>query len=367
MPRRKRLRTWGRLRKGAHAVDVYSDGRAVFLYDESHTTTIRESGAFAEASSGPGAARRPALRALAQQGVLVVYEQPVDDGVRLEVLVGPPLSEKEKGGVRWLAPQRARLWLPSGRLRVDSPDTLPGGDGEQRSGRIQVPPGDYLLVLHRLDVDATARLLNADVDGPLEVVTLTPLDRTSAPAPVAPMLLYEGSAEWSWPGRYSVEGKRFRGLALFNGADSQVLLNLDRAAAGRLGLRAGMGLTLSVEELALSIEGFLIEDEVRPDVLAMAPTTLAVVRAFGALSPRAKNELPKDVAGGEWVRASDWFGAFRVRLPEAARQTEILRFFRLGRGTPIPEPRQMEWLPAEARLRSRPRLPGGYLRALGLA
>jgi hypothetical protein len=366
MPRRKRLRTWGRLRKGAQAVDVYSDGRAVFLYDESHTTTIRESGAFAEALSGPSAARSPALRALAQQGVLVVYEQPGDDGIRLEVALGAPLSEKEKGDLRWLPPQRARLWLPSGRLRVDSPNTLPGRDGEPRPGRIQVPPGDYRLVLHRLDVEATARLLNADVDGPLEVVTLTPLDRTGPAAAAAPLLLYEGSAESTWPGRYSVEGERFRGLALFNGADSQVVLNLDRAAAGRLGLRAGMGLSLQVEALDLSIEAFLIEEEARPDVMAMAPTTLAVVRAFGALPPRAKKEFPRDAAGGEWVRAADWFGAFRLRLPEAARQMEVLRFFRLGRGTPIPEPRQMEWLAVEARLRPRPGLPAAYLRAVGL-
>lgn len=369
MARGKRLRTWGKTRKGALAIDVYSEGRAVFLYDEAHAGRIVTSGAFREALGGARASHR-ALQELVKEGLLVVYEQPGDAGVSLEVMVGPPLTEKERGKLRWLAPQHSFLRLPSGRLRVDSPDTLPGhtDETEEVPGRAEVPPGDYLLTLHRLDVDAASRRLGAEIDGPMEIVTLTPLGSTDRRPDGPPILLYEGSADTSWPGKYTVEGRRFRGLVLFNGADSQILLNLDRAAARQLQLRAGMGLRLRVAAVPLEVEAWVVSDERLTNVFAMPPATLKIVRVFAAVPERTKKkEFPHDPAAGEWVRAADWYGAFRVKLPEAARDTEILRFIRIGRGTPIPHTLQMEWLPAEVDVVDRPALPAAYLREVGLA
>lgn len=373
MPRR--LRTWGRTRKGARAVDVYSEGRAVFLYDESESRRIQESRALFVPLTVEGASSNEALRALAAEGALMVYELPGDGGVRLEVLVGPPLTPKETAKLRWLRPQHARLTLPSGRLHVDSWDTLPAAlysappheESEERGALVEVPPGDYLATLHRVDDDATSRKLNVTLDGPTEIVTLTPLAAAEARPDAAPLLAYEGSADASWPGRYSVDGVLFKGLALFNGAESQILLNLDREAAARLKLRAGMGLRIRVGSPNLVSEAFLTREETSTAVFSMTPETMKAVRTFGDWPEKEKRGFPRDVAAGEWIRPGDWFAAFRVRLPPAAQAVEILRFTRLGKSTPIPAENQMEWLPAEVEILPRPNLPGGYLRKAGLA
>jgi hypothetical protein len=373
MPRR--LRTWGRTRKGAQAVDVYSEGRAVFLYDESQAAPIRESRALFTPLTVESAFSNAALRALAAEGRLFVYEQPGDSGVSLEILVGPPLTPKETSKLRWLRPQQAWLTLRSGRLRVDSWDTLPGAlhstppheENEEQGALVEVPPGDYRVTLHRVDTDATSRKLNVDLDGPAEVITLTPLGPAEVRPEAPPLLAYEGSADASWPGRYTIEGGTFKGLALFSGPASQILLNLDRAAAARLSLHAGMGLRIRVSHPALVSEAFLTSDQTSTAVFSMTGETLKAVRAFGDWREEASDAVPGDVAAGEWIRPADWFAAFRARLPPEAQAVEILRFTRLGESTRIAPELQMEWLPAEVEILRHPNLPPEYLTRAGLA
>ena len=371
MPRR--LRTWGRTRKGAVAVDVYSEGRAVFLYDQAHATRIGESRALFTPLTVESAPANAALRGLARDGHLVVYEQPGDSGVSLEIVVGPPLSAKETSRLRWLRPQESRLSLPSGRLRVDTWDTLPPvlhsapphEEPEEKGAVVEVLPGDYRMTLHRVDTDATSRKLNVDLDGPSEIVTLTPLRPEDARPETPPLLAYEGSADSSWPGRYSIEDGVFKGLALFNGAESQILLNLDRAAAARLGLRAGMGLRLRWVDPPVASEAFVTREETAA-LPAVAPETMRAMRAFGEWREEGTHDLPRDVAAGEWIRPADWYAMFRARLPPAAQEVEILRFMRLGESTRIAPEQQMEWLPVEVEIRPRPALPDVYLRKAGL-
>lgn len=375
MPPRKRMKTWGRTRKGAHRVEVYNDGRAVFLYDESHAARIEETRALREPLSSQNADSNDALRRLAEQGVLVVYELPEDNALALEVVVGPPLGAAEMAKLPWLKPQEAVLRLPSGTLRIDSYNTLPArlyaSDAEPEAeddepARVQVAPGEYLLTLHRVDTAAAQRKGNLVLDRPDEIVTLTPLDRAVRPASIAPLLGFEGSADLTWPGRYTVAGRVWNGLALFQGS-SQLLLNLDREAGRALELRAGMGLRIEVPDLKLRIEALLTDDERTGGISPPRPASLRAMRAYGEASDGEKKAFPRDKAAGEWIRAADWYDAFAVKLPESARDKELLRFFRLGTGTAIPGERESEWLPAAVEILTRPNLPEDYLRRLGIA
>ena len=259
-------------------------------------------------------------------------------------------------------------------MRIDSWDTLPPAlcsappyeDTQEEGVVIDVPPGDYLATLHRVDVDATSRKLDVDLDGPAEIVTLTPLAPADPRPQAVPLLAYEGSADHSWPRRYSIEGHAFEGLVLFSGAESQILLNLDREAAARLGLRAGMGLTIRASSPAVVSEAFVVREETSTAVFSMPPEMMRAMQAFAEWREEDATAVPADVSAGEWVRAGDWFGAFRARLPPGTEAIEILRFMRLGESTRIPTGQQMEWVAVEVEVLPRPNLPEPWLRKAGL-
>ena len=175
--------------------EIRNSGLLIFLYDEANAAAIRA--ANPAVLSGYGrkeAAKDEALQQLAAQGLLVAYEL-VQDGDRVvEVAVGPPLSAREKQRTAWLPAQRALLSLPSGKLRIEpydyfrlSPDwDLWVRDHRERyrtemeyhGAMLKVPPGRYLLTLHRVNWDVLDGRGEADQAAkagvPSEVVTLTP-------------------------------------------------------------------------------------------------------------------------------------------------------------------------------------------------
>ncbi|MGH7569478.1 MAG: hypothetical protein ACREL9_11040 [Gemmatimonadales bacterium] len=372
----QRIRTWGRTRKGAQRIVVYNEAHLAFIYDESQTAVLQRSGALSDAPNLETAPASERLRRLAEEGVVVVYELPADDPISIEVVVGPPLTEREMSSLPWLKPQPALLRLPSGRLRVDSMNTLPAPlyalppypkAPDPEPGLVEVPPGDYVLTLHRLDTDAASRRRDLAVDGPNEIVTLTPLAQAERPGAIAPLLAFEGNADLSWPGRYTIEGRIFKGLALFQGADSQLILNLDREAADALGLRAGMGLQIAVSSLGIEIESFLTDDQFTDEISPPRKATRHALRAFADTPERERRRFPRDLAAGEWVRAADWYHCFGVRLPASCRTKEFLRFFRLGRATRVAGALQSEWLAAEVEVLPQPNLPESYLRRIANA
>src|SRR4051812_30286063 len=103
-------------RPGSQRVELSAEGTNVYLYDEGRTVALRKERASEVVLGGSGAAWEKKLAKITRDRSLVVYELPSDDGVRLDVMVGPPLSAKELKEGKWLAPQITRLALPTGKL-----------------------------------------------------------------------------------------------------------------------------------------------------------------------------------------------------------------------------------------------------------
>src|SRR5262249_10586200 len=126
MPSKKRAgRKTGRaqsvfFREGEARVKVANSGLEVWLYDEQNLNILCESPAFVAFLRG----EEMPLKVLFEGGLLVSYSLYQDDALDVAVLVGPPLSEQELSVSRWLAPQRAFLQVPSGRLCIESNDSL---------------------------------------------------------------------------------------------------------------------------------------------------------------------------------------------------------------------------------------------------
>lgn len=179
------------IRAGARRAEVYNSGLHVWLYDEANQDAIVRDGAVATLVAEGEDEAEGALRRLARAGTLVAYALQQDDSLRVDVLVGEPLTAAERKGGRWLAPQQAFIRLPSGRLRVESDDALRlvAGDSPTDEGAtIAVPPGDYLLTLHRVDLEALAEAGVEGFDGAHEVITLT-AGAVAAPRRNGPWLL----------------------------------------------------------------------------------------------------------------------------------------------------------------------------------
>jgi len=253
---------WLGIRPGAYRLDVYNEATLVYLFDEAHLELLKQSGAdFQGGFSEEEAEVDERLRRLARDGLYVAYELQQDDEVAVEVVVGPPLTRKELTVARWLKPQRAFLKLPSGKLRIDTANTLPIHDEEQedRPGIVVVPPGDYVLTLYRIDwTEMKNDGLVADGrpwHGPEEVIVLTPsLDSRSVRN--KSFLRYPKPANDIWQGRYEIAGNKFYGLAMTQYWWDNINVNIDRAAADKLGLRPGMSFCLEVADFVFEVVHF---------------------------------------------------------------------------------------------------------------
>lgn len=168
---------WGRVRADAHRIDLLAEGAALFLYDEAHTTAIA-----GDLPRHPGSVADPAHARLARAGRLVTVLLEGDGAARAELAVGAPLTGKERASMAFLDPQEALLDLPSGRLHVETPSTIPIPriDPDAAPGFVtDVPPGRYRLTVYRRDWTRNKR-----EQGPHEFLTLTPLGKgESVPTP----------------------------------------------------------------------------------------------------------------------------------------------------------------------------------------
>jgi hypothetical protein len=231
------------LRSGETVVKVFNSGLEVWLYDEANRDTIRRSGAMNFMSGPPKderalAAQTKAFAAALKAGRLVGYSLQQDDELQVAVIVGRPLTKQEQSVARWLEPQRAFLRLPSGKLCVESNDACrigPEPPGE-KGAVVKVPPGDYRLTLYRVDYEALKRD-GIPWKGPQEVVVLT---AGGKPADAAKDLLpFEQRRDLDWVGQYRITGKRADALVWMPDYWDTFSLNLDRAAAAKLGLVPG--------------------------------------------------------------------------------------------------------------------------------
>lgn len=119
----------------------------LWLYDEVHAPTLRDSGVLDPYD--PLAATK--YRALAKQGVMVGHPLGASSSVVVSLRVGHAPSIEQLAalhGGRWLAPLTALLDAPSGQLCIESRDRLmaqPPDAETEPSGCLTVNPGRYRL------------------------------------------------------------------------------------------------------------------------------------------------------------------------------------------------------------------------------
>lgn len=235
----------------------------VFLYDAAHADAVRERAArFFRGVGDDDAECQRALQALAAEGKLIVYETEDDAGTQAEIMVGKPLSAREKGERRWHKPQKAFLDLPSGVLRFEGWSSLgvhPDEEPMEEGAAVELTPGRYAVTLHRAE--------NADEDEASEIIVLTPTGEEHMPR--ADALLEIPLSTHPEPGTIT-EGV-FSGLVL--GHESQELdwdvakekarnvrmlrVNLTGDQAEELGLRSGMRLVLEAD--GRTLEAYFME------------------------------------------------------------------------------------------------------------
>ena len=235
------------LRANGHRVELYNEGLSIFCYDNSKEQEINDSG-FIEHYIDSAAGVDGQLKAMADDGSMVIVGLEQDDPVVIDVVIGKPLSPKEKKLGKWHKVQKAFLSLSSGKLRMDSFNTLamyPDNTGHP-GALIDVPPGDYLFSLQRLDLDSLELSESEENLSPTRrqlpqmFVCLTPAADAKVPRKRQAALAFEDAVGKGrmWLRDWSVGGKVFSGQANWMGT-SEVRTNLAKKSVHELGLRWG--------------------------------------------------------------------------------------------------------------------------------
>lgn len=176
-------------RDGSALTESYNSGLVVFLYDESYMEAINEASPKILEYFDDVSHEDPALKKLAEEGVLAVYTLAQDDELAVEVSVGPPLTGEElKGFPSDLPPATTLIKLPTGRLCIEGYDSLRVGPEaeyiEEEGSVVEVPPGEYTLTVYREDPfygdDDDEDYDSEDKERPTQIITL------SNPAQVPP-------------------------------------------------------------------------------------------------------------------------------------------------------------------------------------
>lgn len=298
------------VRKGASRLDLKNEGLVVFLYDEANRGQIADRGVslIGGFSGGASELEDETLAALAAKGLLVAYELFQDDDITVEVAVGRPLTQKEAKSARWLPVQSAQLSLPSGRLCVETYNSLRLGSEppEAAGGVVEVKAGNYLLTLHRLDRDAVEEAGIDDADLPDQFIVLTPIAKSKRPASAPAMLLAAPLETASSPPQYEIQDGVFYGRIRFWPDGVVYTLNLDREAANLLGLVAGKWLRLTVESLALELHAVYLGENlrewnaVRSRLAAQIPPPIL----FAEASWLSDSELDRDLLFGQPIKGN---------------------------------------------------------------
>jgi hypothetical protein len=317
------------IRPDAQRVEVYNEGLCVYLYDAGHADRLRgmlASGRYGAANPDQdffSNLSEPAFgAAVAADGLAAAYELLQDDPVATEIAVGQPLTDAELAGARWWPPQRAFLDLPTGRLRIDTPNTMPlDPDDPQDPGVVvTVPPGRYVLMLYRIDEDAMRRESVKKYKGPVEFLLLVLSDQAAPVDGGSPILPYpEAPEDLSWVGAYAIDGKAFTCQVNFWDFWEFIRVNLNAAAARQLGLHCGSVLRLRAARL--TIDAIFLGDWEREEYLLR----------YG------QDRLDRQLAGRREVAIGGWqdFG-----------DTTALSFFRFRAAKAVPEKYHETWIPA---------------------
>lgn len=239
-----------KLMASAQRVKVFNSGLEVWLYDPSFRAPLKASGAF-ETDAGEGVFEK-AMRGFVQKGRIMAYSLMQDDSIDVAVSVRKPLAPAELGSIPWREPQVGFLRLPTGRLVIESNDSLtlrklkPTDPGAE----ITVPPGDYLVTLYRVDWDALAED-EIEWDGPSEFITLT------SGAMAKPVRGQPAVLAWEKPesndASWKIEGGLYAGAAIFDDDLMAMRIAIGQEGVSQLGLLDRSVTLLSVPELNFEI------------------------------------------------------------------------------------------------------------------
>ena len=227
-----------RLREGARRFELYNDGDVVYLYDFGSADQLRQSQAV-KVILGDIEAREKRLKEIEKQSLIVVYELMQDDSRDIELAIGPPLNSKEKKVGKWHRAQRTLLNIPSGKLRIESPNSLTIGEDDptDEGVTLDVPPGDYVLTLERVNWEEME--VDEETILPTEFLSLCPISEAKPQKPKA-FLSWAGVVgdRAKWESDWKVSDDEFRGRMKATW-DGNLAMNFTPAAAAKLGARVG--------------------------------------------------------------------------------------------------------------------------------
>ena len=244
-----------RVRKASKRAAFYNEGPVVFLYDSSHVSAIRESGAEILEGYGERTADDPALLELASQGQLLLYELYQDDEVEIELIVADKISADERARLSAHTHCPAGwIWLPTGRLFLDGYNTLRAGNEEitDQGATVAVPSGYYSVVVYLGNGE-----LAQNSDHPQDVLLLRPLKRKPTgrhPAIIRDRTSTPRSAEGG-VGYGKITDNVFNGLVYFVPDTYVFAVNMDPKTAGALHLRAGSTFSFEIAGGELVLPG----------------------------------------------------------------------------------------------------------------
>lgn len=235
------------MRAGGTRLHLFNSGLEVWLYDEANRDTIRQAAPDSGAGGMPGDFEK-----LTKKGLIVGYSLCQDDELDVEVHAGPVFTDAELACARWLEPQTALLCLPSGKLCVEPNDSSRIGPEEptDEGGLVEVPAGNYLLTLYRIDHEALSRE-KLKWSGPQEIIVLTPGEKRAHAA--SDLLPFEPRRDTNWIGQYKITGRRAEALAWFSDYWDTCIVNLDSAGTAKLGLKPGMYFQVHVPAANLTL------------------------------------------------------------------------------------------------------------------
>jgi hypothetical protein len=315
------------IRNGLRSPGLFNSGLEVWLYDQASTEAIRDSSAFEALYQGDTEQFEARMQPLIEAGRIVAYGMEGDGPIDIEVIVGDPLTAAELALARWMEPQEALLCLPTGKLCVDSNDTLRfNADATDPGAVLEVPPGSYRLTLYRLDWDDMQREgLFQTYGGAREVVTLTP-DPQARPVPGQPAILpYRPTVRK--PAPYTIAQGACSTRIYFDDYWDTLQLGIDRVGLERLGVAEG-----SLLQVEAPVPGFA--------------TTLVYVENDG--SAQAMKRMNRILAPAGRPQ-KEWGHAYLMQTATTGGQ-EVLFCFRRNAQLCIPEAHKKVWLPATARV-----------------
>ena len=237
--------------------EPYNDGYWCFVYDAQHLDSIRELGGY-EAMIGEavGMDAECRLERLTDRGLAVAWELGGDDAVVVDVLVDKVLSSRQKQKVQWLEPQYSYLNAPSGRLRIETLNSLAFSPDQPTDPgcEIKIPPGQYDMILHRVNWPLMDENMEERPEVPTEFLVLRTIKKKSPIRKTARLTYSEALGDdGAWLMEGKLEGSLFSGRTRACVTDtSSVYINLRGSHAEQMDLRFGKTVELTTGQTTVS-------------------------------------------------------------------------------------------------------------------